>query len=196
MAEQKGFHKTQKKTNRHTKDIVQRLQKRVNDPYFLDACRGYPDSFIAFAKWCEIKQNIPTSERNKTLSSFYWGPEDDDEIERDSDWLMRKISVFNRFLNPICRHCSDSKGTTDLRRCTGCNLEWYCSSDCQSKDWERHAPQCKNKSRDMPLDVTSPHLPVFVPIKKDSNGKNITDMDKYFSPISLAKEYIREMLNK
>jgi hypothetical protein len=48
---------------------------------------------------------------------------------------------------PRCAHCSATSATTGkaLDHCNGCNVTYYCSRDCQVKDWRfRHKYTCGN----------------------------------------------------
>eukprot|EP00966_Prymnesium_polylepis_P054102 1250738-Prymnesium_polylepis.1 len=40
---------------------------------------------------------------------------------------------------PCCLVC----GSTTRLRCKGCNVSFYCSSECQNNDWGRHRHDCK-----------------------------------------------------
>lgn len=42
----------------------------------------------------------------------------------------------------ICQNCK-RKPQTGLRACKGCGEVYYCSVDCQKKDWRRHKSVCK-----------------------------------------------------
>jgi hypothetical protein len=39
-----------------------------------------------------------------------------------------------------CNFCN--KPTTRLKKCTRCEAIWYCSKECQKRDWRRHKPEC------------------------------------------------------
>ena len=58
-----------------------------------------------------------------------------------------------------CGHCGLSHG--DLRPCTGCYVEWYCSTVCQARHWETHRPRCLPQSghRTPPKGLPSPATP-------------------------------------
>ncbi|KAI9003810.1 hypothetical protein DFJ74DRAFT_693796 [Hyaloraphidium curvatum] len=48
-------------------------------------------------------------------------------------------------LYSVCHLCG--KGSKDverdLQRCSRCTLTYYCSGECQKKDWPRHKPDCR-----------------------------------------------------
>jgi len=42
----------------------------------------------------------------------------------------------------VCNVCQASAAT---KRCSRCNLVWYCSPECQRKDWKKHKPFCNSE---------------------------------------------------
>lgn len=34
------------------------------------------------------------------------------------------------------------------KRCGQCHVAWYCSAECQKKDWNIHKPECATKGKD------------------------------------------------
>ena len=53
-------------------------------------------------------------------------------------------------LIPSCRGCGISKveSPTPLMECGRCNSVKYCSSACQTADWNRHRSECKNAEKE------------------------------------------------
>ncbi|XP_060098652.1 tudor domain-containing protein 1 [Heteronotia binoei] len=49
------------------------------------------------------------------------------------------FNSLNPFLQPTCHFC----GLSGSLRCTQCKLVFYCSVDCQRKDWQEHFVACK-----------------------------------------------------
>ena len=48
--------------------------------------------------------------------------------------------VFEDFLeDPKCGEC----GEPATQRCTACKNAWYCSRDCQLRQWKKHKAICK-----------------------------------------------------
>ena len=41
-----------------------------------------------------------------------------------------------------CRVCQKPNAT---KRCSRCNIVWYCSPECQKKDWKTHKPVCNSE---------------------------------------------------
>ena len=47
--------------------------------------------------------------------------------------------VFEDFLeDPKCEEC----GAMATQRCSKCKMAWYCSRDCQLRQWKKHKPIC------------------------------------------------------
>ena len=47
--------------------------------------------------------------------------------------------VFEDFLeDPKCEEC----GALATQRCSKCKMAWYCSRDCQLRQWKKHKPIC------------------------------------------------------
>lgn len=47
--------------------------------------------------------------------------------------------VFEDFLeDPKCEECGDLA----TQRCSKCKMAWYCSRDCQLRQWKKHKPIC------------------------------------------------------
>lgn len=44
------------------------------------------------------------------------------------------------YKQPTCAYCD--KSSTDLKRCGRCKKTYYCSAECQRKDWEKHKLSC------------------------------------------------------
>lgn len=56
--------------------------------------------------------------------------------------LARGI-VFNRYCNRLCNHCrTGARVFAKLSLCEKCYATWYCSVDCQRKDWAAHKRWC------------------------------------------------------
>lgn len=41
----------------------------------------------------------------------------------------------------ICGYC-DKEKKNKLKKCSRCKVYYYCSKECQKKDWPRHKLQC------------------------------------------------------
>ena len=47
--------------------------------------------------------------------------------------------VFEEFMeDPKCEEC----GKPALQRCSKCKHSWYCSRDCQLRQWKKHKKLC------------------------------------------------------
>lgn len=48
-------------------------------------------------------------------------------------------------------HCNTcGKMDTNLKKCGACGRSWYCSQDCQRKDWKEHKKVCKALKKNVP----------------------------------------------
>ncbi|KAG5733616.1 hypothetical protein E4T56_gene4961, partial [Termitomyces sp. T112] len=48
----------------------------------------------------------------------------------------------NYALQCVYHQCKQEKAPENIRRCTGCKMAWYCSKDCQKRDWVNHRNVC------------------------------------------------------
>jgi len=99
-----------------------------------------------------IVQTLPEI-RTKLLAGKNWGQIAKTQMEKyfhkdaagakeDLDRIMNLYSsdVFEEFLDdPKCEECGDAA----TQRCSLCKLAWYCSRDCQLRQWKKHKPICK-----------------------------------------------------
>jgi hypothetical protein len=72
----------------------------------------------------------------------FFGPQDEAGLKEDMDRIMKLYNsdVFEQFLeDPRCAAC----GKTATQRCSKCKNQWYCSRDCQLKQWKAHKPLCQ-----------------------------------------------------
>jgi hypothetical protein len=58
-------------------------------------------------------------------------------------------TIFAICIKRKCGNCGKEEKSikaegTDLKRCAGCNIMFYCSSDCQRANWTEHRKVCKN----------------------------------------------------
>ena len=72
-------------------------------------------------------------------------------MKEDIDKVMKLYSsdVFEQFLEEAkCAEC----GKPATNRCSRCKNQWYCSRDCQLRQWKGHKAMCdlffKNREED------------------------------------------------
>ena len=59
--------------------------------------------------------------------------------------LTRVRVVDGQFAERRCGQCGVWQSDTErkLERCSGCKLVYYCSRECQKRDWKEHKAHCK-----------------------------------------------------
>lgn len=67
--------------------------------------------------------------------------QDEHSLKEDMERIMKLYSseVFEQFMDdPKCGEC----GKPATQRCSRCKNQWYCSRDCQLRQWKGHKPLC------------------------------------------------------
>ncbi|KAK4572930.1 hypothetical protein RGQ29_031065 [Quercus rubra] len=49
--------------------------------------------------------------------------------------------------SPVESRCDGCFTTSNLKKCSGCHVVWYCGSTCQKLDWKLHRLECEALSR-------------------------------------------------
>jgi len=68
---------------------------------------------------------------------------------KSSDYLIDKIPqyiVISLWKIPFCMNCGKSI-ESNIKKCSGCHLVFYCNKNCQKKNWEDHKTRCKNRDK-------------------------------------------------
>jgi hypothetical protein len=122
----------------------------------------YAQKLITKDRFAKALANFPKSE----IELFKKLADEVTKGEVGSDWTDERIRhqlVMQRLVNAICggegcrkRACSGFK----LQHCSKCCLVFYCSRECQKRDWPKHKTWCCNPDAQVPKDC--PYRPVFL----------------------------------
>ena len=78
------------------------------------------------------------------IEHFFNSDVNDPKAEMESLLRLYGSDVFEQFMeDPKCAGCGDPA----TQRCSKCKNEWYCSRECQIKQWKAHKDICKTMSR-------------------------------------------------
>ena len=53
--------------------------------------------------------------------------------------LGSPIAATGQKKNPTCQECKTKPSKFE---CAGCSKMWYCSKECQEKNWPKHEEEC------------------------------------------------------
>ena len=153
-----------KKNPRHT---PQEWKKISDDPNLMIAAFHVPMSEVNHWKSLLIKLNdnnnnnkkqpMKNNNNNSKSSSLY--------IDYENEWELRRQIAWNRWANPLCSGCGKKGSYLKLYKCGRCLLHFYCSKECQMRDWflGQHQDYCCNKKHI--YDGKDPYAPVIGQIK-------------------------------
>jgi hypothetical protein len=57
-------------------------------------------------------------------------------------FLNNTITIFDKKLYKSCNTCGRYQ-EHKMKKCSKCNLRYYCDEKCQRKDWNKHKLRCK-----------------------------------------------------
>lgn len=66
----------------------------------------------------------------------------EESVKEDMERIMKLYNseVYEQFMDdPKCANC----GKTATQRCSKCKNQWYCSRECQVKQWKAHKALCE-----------------------------------------------------
>lgn len=73
------------------------------------------------------------------MANFFNAEVNNSKEELDSLLKLYGSDVFEQFMDdPKCAGC----GEAATQRCSKCKSEWYCSRECQLKQWKQHKEMC------------------------------------------------------
>jgi hypothetical protein len=68
------------------------------------------------------------------------------EVHVSFRWLTQKtkkeLKKNNPYVVELCWICKLNKPATDFKRCGGCRIASYCSTQCQRMNWPEHRHEC------------------------------------------------------
>jgi hypothetical protein len=74
------------------------------------------------------------------MDNFFNKDANDPKEDMQSLLKLYGSDVFDQFMeDPKCAGC----GVVATQRCSKCKNEWYCSRECQLKQWKQHKAICK-----------------------------------------------------
>lgn len=80
-----------------------------------------------------------TGEKVTSLPENY---EKKEEIpSKGDDFIRERLMKSLEDYTNRCYNCN--KVTKDIKACSGCKVTYYCSRECQKKDWSMHKRECK-----------------------------------------------------
>ncbi len=65
-----------------------------------------------------------------------------DELDDNPKLYRRKSDASIQKCLYICDNVTCNRTSANLKRCTGCFYNRYCSPDCQKQDWSHHKSVC------------------------------------------------------
>ncbi|PKU70842.1 Histone-lysine N-methyltransferase ASHR1 [Dendrobium catenatum] len=79
--------------------------------------------------------------------------------------------------------CDGCFSTTNLRKCSGCRIAWYCGSACQKSEWKLHQLECKALSSltEDKRKMLTPTIRLMIRLvlrRKLQNDRDMSDLDE------------------
>lgn len=94
--------------------------------------------------------------------------------------LLRNRGTCGRNTRDWCEYQCIKCGKTDgAKRCGGCGVVWYCGKTCQTQDWRRHRPSCKQNR----APVLVPSIPLdqeLLDAQAEQVGRHVEDIPSVF----------------
>ncbi|KAI0886802.1 uncharacterized protein GGS22DRAFT_117733 [Annulohypoxylon maeteangense] len=116
------------------------LSTKIGEKFMCSCGKGkIPPGFINLPDWDETAAKYAV---RIAISPMFSVPFIEDVV----DWNLLKTQDGSDF-NHIdkCRNCNatNNKQGGDLLKCSRCKEVFYCSPECQRKDWKKHRMECK-----------------------------------------------------
>ncbi|KAK0449592.1 uncharacterized protein EV420DRAFT_1564888 [Desarmillaria tabescens] len=119
------------------------------------------------------------------------------EVAEDR-WVWRDVVASKGEFHECSNHmCMSTESPPPVRRCQGCLNVFYCSRDCQKKDWHAHKTDCQNVQQERregfspQLSQRDLHFIRFVAIQdiktaddvRDALAKRVASVNNGFFPV-------------
>ncbi len=98
------------------------------------------DTMIVFLKRYGVPESFIASLKNKGYNYCESIPKGLKEDENRSMNSSTKTKILDEKCNKSCFVCENQTSKT----CSKCNLAFYCSKECQTKDWKTHKLVCSS----------------------------------------------------
>ena len=88
----------------------------------------------------------PTSQQTSNLNSQTFPPAKPQDTPRKKPDKTKKPGAKKPLVKWVdlftCFHCGKEGRSPPLRRCSQCEIAYYCSKTCQRGHWKRHKAAC------------------------------------------------------
>ena len=95
-------------------------------------------------KVMERRKNVPQRQVDKLFNIIAQSVDTYSGMLENLELELRTGIAFIKIINKRCKTCK-SKNKEDLKSCSVCKIVYYCSKECQRKDWKDHKLECNNK---------------------------------------------------
>ena len=136
----------QEALNQHKEHILEAPSSRNHrTPAYIAVERGFPSSLGALAKaGADLRRACPIyfilqEDRESLVDPL---PDSNCPVQYATN---RTVRSFVGLECAECGHAADEEddATTSLKSCSCCHMAYYCSVDCQKKNWSLHKKCCK-----------------------------------------------------
>lgn len=103
------------------------------------------DSYFEFNKEKSFRDNVITFKRDElSEKDRSWSVNISWKGKNERAKTKKELLGHEHF---ICNTCKEILPSNQLRKCSGCRMAYYCSLECQKKDWKDHRKDCINSKK-------------------------------------------------